>query len=141
MTTTATIRLKKKLKGHSGQHRNSVMSAAVAHTSIPRVPSTADAICGKSQQRDAAVKQLALVPMWKPLLVVLAQLWALRAISVDTHVRMRFGGLSLGATRRGYAICDAATPSCDAFRVVQGVSDPFASSSWALPLALTVGYT
>jgi hypothetical protein len=82
------------------------MSAAVAHTSIPRVPSTADAICGKSQQRDAAVKQLALVPMWKPLLVVLAQLWALRAISVDTHVRMRFGGLSLGATRRGYAICD-----------------------------------
>jgi hypothetical protein len=110
------------------------MSAAVAHTSIPRVPSTADAICGKSQQRDAAVKQLALVPMWKPLLVVLAQLWALRAISVDTHVRMRFGGLSLGATRRGYAICDA-------FRVVQGVSDPFASSSWALPLALTVGYT
>jgi len=52
---------------------------------MPRVPSSADGFCGKSQQRDAAVKQLALVPMWKPLLVVLAQLWVLRAISVDTH--------------------------------------------------------
>ncbi len=105
-----------------------MVATAETQTQMPRVPSSADGFCGKSQQRDAAVKQLALVPMWKPLLVVLAQLWVLRAISVDTHVRTR----SSVCTLRAGAACMGLG--------VQGATDPFSSASWTFPAAASIAY-